>query len=134
LAFLAFDFTGLSQKASGIRFIHIGEETKRIRTLVIDTAQCIQPKDRPLDYIFGKCIQTNQKTYLYAQKFISLQKYLVDSTKSYGIYSEFKIIVSSEIILYLQPNDAHYFFKELMVSLQNENLDEALIKVLKNYY
>jgi hypothetical protein len=132
LAQLSLCINTYEQQVPNVRFIHIGEETKPIGTVVISVRGYIKPMDRPLDSIFGRNVKTDEKTFRFIIKFIKSNKYtFIAPNLPQGTTPEYKIIGPNGLKLYFISTE---FFNDLRASLKQQNLDPAVIEVLKPHY
>jgi len=115
-----------------IKFIHQGDETKPVGTLLISVEKKIKPSDRPSDRIFGGGVKTNISAFTYIRALVKSGIYTSVQRKNLG-YDWFKIVDSDRSIYYMPGRNMDKFFNELKATLKTKHMDDNLLEVLKDY-
>jgi hypothetical protein len=120
-----------AQSVHFVKFIHVGDETKPIGTIVISIGGLVKPTDKPMDDVFGRSVQTDTGTYKALVDIIKSGKYRTPTDKLDT--RDFFIIKSSDGFgLDLCWPEYKEFFNDLHSALKNR--DKAVNNVFKSYY
>ena len=117
-----------------IKFIHFGEELKPVGTIVISVEQLIKPTDRPLDWMYGKSIQTDLATFMAIRNYIDTNHYaLSQNTNPNHDTDGFEIVDVDRPVHYCYGSYYAKFFERLKLELTQEKSDQKVIEAFKYY-
>ena len=120
-----------AQSVRFVKFIHGGDETKPIGTVVISVGGLVKATEKPMDDIYGRSIQTDTGTYRALIAVIRNGKHKT-SANNFDPRDFFIIKTSDGFELDLDWPVYKSFFSDLHDALKDE--DKAVYNVFKNYY
>jgi hypothetical protein len=118
-----------AQPKHSIKFLHMGDETHPVGTIIISVESVAPLNDRITDSIFGKSIKTNMRTFKIIEKFIKDKKYVTADSVAGKHWNYLEVWDSAGFGLDLFYPKNIDFFNDLFTEIKKKKADKAVIDV-----